>query len=378
MGFIGTTKVVPFQNRGFDKSFSAACKVVPFQNRGFDRSFSEACKVVPFQNRGFSTRVFPQPVKSCPFKTEASTRVFPQPVKSCPFKTEASTRVFPQPVKSCPDACGGSDRSFSEAREAPGSLRNHLIAKISISDIGIPAGFAMSYHDGKDFSAMNSVLKLRFARFALLWLSWPAECCLPDWKEWGRRAPPMPRRSPPLCPPTPGGDRPPLQPARIARWRVEDACRRSGHGEAVNLDESEWQPIAKGKAPKDAVWFRQTLSGSGHAERLRPDRRAHLVSVPRRRQRADAGDSLLQWPPRGHGRRPGAGGAFDNAKPGDKVTVAVKLLHTVDDKTFEGATLKIDFPESRPNPEDLREEFLSAALLVPALAPGDAAQDGHA
>jgi hypothetical protein len=29
MGFIGTTKVVPFQNRGFDKSFSAACKVVP-------------------------------------------------------------------------------------------------------------------------------------------------------------------------------------------------------------------------------------------------------------------------------------------------------------------------------------------------------------
>jgi hypothetical protein len=29
MGFIGTTKVVPFQNRGFDKSFSAAWKVVP-------------------------------------------------------------------------------------------------------------------------------------------------------------------------------------------------------------------------------------------------------------------------------------------------------------------------------------------------------------
>jgi alpha-mannosidase len=31
------------------------------------------------------------------------------------------------------------------------------------------------------------------------------------------------------------------------------------HGEAVNLDESGWQPIAKGsKAPKEAVWFRQT------------------------------------------------------------------------------------------------------------------------
>ena len=56
------------------------------------------------------------------------------------------------------------------------------------------------------------------------------------------------------------------------------------------------------------------------------------------------------------------------------MTVAVKLLHTVDVKTFRGATLKIDFPEGRPNPEDLREEFLSAALLVPALAPNDPAQ----
>ncbi len=40
------------------------------------------------------------------------------------------------------------------------------------------------------------------------------------------------------------------------------------HGEAVTLDESDWQPIAlKSKAPKEAVWFRQsyqvpaTLSG---------------------------------------------------------------------------------------------------------------------
>ena len=64
---------------------------------------------------------------------------------------------------------------------------------------------------------------------------------------------------------------------------------------------------------------------------------------------------------------------FESAKPGDKVTVAVKLLHTVDMKTFRGATLKIDFPAGRPNPEDLREEFLSAALLVPALAPNDPA-----
>jgi alpha-mannosidase len=65
---------------------------------------------------------------------------------------------------------------------------------------------------------------------------------------------------------------------------------------------------------------------------------------------------------------------FDSARPGDKVTVAVKLLHTVDTKRFRGATLSIDFPESRPNPEDLRQEFLSATLLVPALAPNDPAR----
>ena len=65
---------------------------------------------------------------------------------------------------------------------------------------------------------------------------------------------------------------------------------------------------------------------------------------------------------------------FDKAKPGEKVTVAVKVLHTVDTKTFRGATMRIDFAEGRPNPEDLREEFLSAALLVPSLAPGDASK----
>jgi alpha-mannosidase len=51
------------------------------------------------------------------------------------------------------------------------------------------------------------------------------------------------------------------------------------------------------------------------------------------------------------------------------------LLHTVDEKTIEAATLRVDFPEGRPNPEDLREEILGAALLVPSLAPGDAGKE---
>ena len=147
------------------------------------------------------------------------------------------------------------------------------------------------------------------------------------------------------------------------------------HGEAVNLDESGWQTIApRSKAPNDAVWFRQTyeipqtLSGYDltgarvwfqfHAEANGPMPQILYFNG----RRAAMGDDLEPVV------------LFDDAKPGNKVTVAVKLLHTVDTKNFSGATLKIDFPESRPNPEDLRKEFLSASLLVPSLAPDDPSQ----
>ena len=147
------------------------------------------------------------------------------------------------------------------------------------------------------------------------------------------------------------------------------------HGEAVGLDESGWQVIAmNGKASNDAVWFRQTyvvpetLSG-------------YDLTGARIWFQFHAGANgpmpeILYF----NGRRVAMGDdlepvvLFDQTKPGDKMTVAVKLLHTVDVKTFQGATLRIEFPESRPNPEDLRLEFLSAALLVPSLAPADPSQ----
>jgi alpha-mannosidase len=147
------------------------------------------------------------------------------------------------------------------------------------------------------------------------------------------------------------------------------------HGEAVNLDEGSWQPIAVGaKAANEAAWFRQTylvpetlngydLTGARiwfqfHAYANGPMPQILYFNG----RRVAMGDDLEPIV------------LFDNARPGDKVTVAVKLLHTVDTKSFAGATLRVEFPESRPNPEDLRLEFLSAALLVPALAPGDASQ----
>ncbi len=145
------------------------------------------------------------------------------------------------------------------------------------------------------------------------------------------------------------------------------------HGETVGLDEGGWQAIERGgKAANEAVWFRQTyqvpatlngydLTGARIWFQFHADANGPMPEILYfNGRRVAMGDDLEPTV------------LFDQAKPGDKVTVAVKLLHTVDTKNFHGATLSIDYPEGRPNPEDLREEFLSAALLVPSLAPDDA------
>jgi alpha-mannosidase len=144
------------------------------------------------------------------------------------------------------------------------------------------------------------------------------------------------------------------------------------HGEAVNLDENGWQEIKRGdKAPNEAVWFRQTFQVpqalSGY------DLTGARIWFQFHAYANGPMPQILYF----NGRRVAMGDdlepivLLDQVRPGDKVTVAVKLLHTVDTKSFQGATLRIEFPESRPNPADLRTEFQSAALLVPSLAPGD-------
>jgi alpha-mannosidase len=147
------------------------------------------------------------------------------------------------------------------------------------------------------------------------------------------------------------------------------------HGEDTNLDDSSWQLITLDeKAPNEAVWFRQSI-------RVPATLNGYDLTGARIwfQFHADANGpmpEILYF----NGRRVALGDdlepvvLFDKAQPGDKVMVAVKLLHTVDTKSFRGATMRIDYAEGRPNPEDLREEFLGAALLVPSLAPGDASK----
>ncbi len=145
------------------------------------------------------------------------------------------------------------------------------------------------------------------------------------------------------------------------------------HGEAAGLDESAWQEIKRGgKAPNEAVWFRQTYQVpqtlSGY------DLTGARIWFQFHAYANGPMPQILYF----NGRRVAMGDDLEpivllnQARPGDKITVAVKLLHTVDTKSFHGATLRIEFPESRPIPADLRTEFQSAALLVPSLAPGDA------
>lgn len=148
------------------------------------------------------------------------------------------------------------------------------------------------------------------------------------------------------------------------------------HGEAVNLDDSGWQTVNTGaQSPDEAVWFRRTIEVP---ETL------HGYDLTGTRiwfQFRDTAHGPITQIIYINGRRVAMGEdlepivLFDDAHPGEKAIVAVKMLESVGTKTFRGATMKIDFAPNRPNPDDLRQEILSAAVLLPSLARGDSAKE---
>jgi alpha-mannosidase len=146
------------------------------------------------------------------------------------------------------------------------------------------------------------------------------------------------------------------------------------HGESPSLDDSAWPIVKPGaKGPNDAAWYRRT------------------IEVPKNLHGYDISGSRIWFQFHAsangpmpeivyfNGRRVALGDdlepivLFEPAKPGDKILVAVKLLHTVDAKTFRSATLRIepieDAPDlkSRPLPEDIRTEAIAAANILPNL-----------
>ena len=140
------------------------------------------------------------------------------------------------------------------------------------------------------------------------------------------------------------------------------------HAESPDLDDSGWQTVsARSKSPTDAVWYRRwievpkTLNGYDLSGARIWFQFAAYANGPM--------PEIIYF----NGRRVALGDdlepivLFDRAQPGDRVLVAVKLLHTVDQKTFSQAEVKIEFNPARPNPNDLLQEILSANALTPSL-----------
>ena len=151
------------------------------------------------------------------------------------------------------------------------------------------------------------------------------------------------------------------------KWRVHTGD--IAHGESTSLDDAAWPVTANNKNfPAEAVWFRQWVEVPAklHGYDLTGARIWFDFSATAN----GAVPEIVYF----NGRRVALGDAlesivlFEDAKPGDKVLVAVKLLATADAKHFANATMKIDFAEGRPSPEDLRQEFLSAAAMLPVVS----------
>lgn len=146
------------------------------------------------------------------------------------------------------------------------------------------------------------------------------------------------------------------------------------HGESPTLDDRSWTEISAGsKAPKEAVWYRRTIEIPKALHGY--DLTGTTVNFRFDASADDTVPEILYF----NGRRVALGEdleaveLFANAKPGDKVLVAVKLLATGSEKTFNRVDLNITFSPTRPNPADLREEIMSAANLAPTLGPTPAA-----
>jgi alpha-mannosidase len=146
------------------------------------------------------------------------------------------------------------------------------------------------------------------------------------------------------------------------------------HGESPSLDDSAWPVVqASSKAPMEAVWYRREIevpktlngydiTGARVWFQFRADANGPMPEIIYfNGRRVALGDDLEPIV------------LFEPAKPGEKVLVAVKLLQTVDQKSFQGVTLRIEpNPDAsgntaRPNPDDIRVQCITAANLLPAL-----------
>lgn len=138
------------------------------------------------------------------------------------------------------------------------------------------------------------------------------------------------------------------------------------HGESIDLDDSNWE-VAKPNSfsPASAVWYRrwveipQTLNGY--------DITGAKVWFDFQYDANGPVTEILYF----NGRRVGMGEdlepmvLLDQAHPGDKVLIAVKLERSVDRKHFLVARVRLEYPGTRPDPSKLFDEMGAVSILAP-------------
>jgi alpha-mannosidase len=148
------------------------------------------------------------------------------------------------------------------------------------------------------------------------------------------------------------------------RYHAADLPR----GEAPDLDDSKWTVAEGGRdLGTEALWFRRwievpkSLAGydlTGAALWFHASVDAHLPLtqiVYVNGSRVAMGDNLEPIE------------LLPHVTPGERVLVAVKALATVLPKRFNGTQITVRFATDRPQPVDLRDEIVSAAILLPSL-----------
>jgi len=153
-------------------------------------------------------------------------------------------------------------------------------------------------------------------------------------------------------------------------WRVHPGDMP--HGEAVDLDDSAW-PEVQGPylGTTGTMWFRRTIvvPANLHGYDLTGANIQFAFNIW-----AEGPVPIIVY---FDGRRVAMGEAmepislFTNAKPGDRIVVAVKALDSADTKHFSSANLDIEYAKGRPDPRTVRLEAASASYLIPALLDED-------
>jgi alpha-mannosidase len=138
------------------------------------------------------------------------------------------------------------------------------------------------------------------------------------------------------------------------------------HGESIDLDDSHWEVVKPNSfSPASAVWYRrwieipQTLNGY--------DATGAKIWFDFQYDANGPVTEILYF----NGRRVGMGEdlepmvLLDQAHPGDKVLIAVKLDRSVDRKHFLAARVRLEYPGSRPDPSKLFDEMGAVSILAP-------------